>query len=506
MLNAALMGASAQSNATPNPAVESGDGAGLVFQELVSKLLDECGIGVKVDEIKAGQQTQELTSEEKPMDEQNLTEGIAQAECLLRSIGVVFESPEKPVFEAAITSDPNQSKTTLLPESASAGQNPVDAAVDGTVPAETKSPVQAAQAELPIVRNEVLGAVSEARPEASTQGTASKTVIHQTEAQNEADGYTQASPEKMEQKVDIKPAANAATAAASGEVKTGQNPKMPSDPPDYAAEIPLQNPERKAEINSAPVEGRTPKTTTSASDEAVEFTPVGLPDKIIESDKISRFTGQRYPVESGSIEGTDLPPVEKAGKGQDMHNNSKPEADAGWLPSPVIDTPGFKATEAVQGAQGHLPPEQAVSAKVIGQIVKAAKVHITEGRSDIALRLDPPHLGTVQMNVSVAEGTVTATLQASTESARQVLQSDLATLKQNLADAGINVDKIEVSVGSSPDHSQGWNLDSGNQEWVPGGRTNGGAWYGNGSREPEFITDAAVTARGISSGRLDFFA
>jgi len=492
LLNTVAMGTSAQSSASPGPAVESGDEAGLVFQELVSKLLNECGIGVKVDEIMAGQQTQEMVSEEKPFGEQNLTEGIAQAECLLGSMGVVFETPEKAAFEAVITSAPDQSKTTLLPESVSIRITPADAAVDSNVSVEPEIPAHMAQSELPMVGNEVLDTISEAQPEASTQETESKVAI-QTEALDEAVGHIQASPEKI---ADTKLAANVAAEPASGEAKAGQNMETSPNP---LGEI-LAG--RKPETNL----GMASQAAASASDEAIEFIPVGPPDKLIDSDKISRFTGQVYAVGLGSTEEAGLSPVEKAWQEQDVHNNGKPESGAGWLLTPGIDPPGFKATEAVQGAQVHLPLEQTVSAKVINQIVKAAKVHITEGRSDITLRLDPPHLGTVQMNVSVVEGTVTATLQTSTEAARQVLQSDLVTLRQNLADAGINVDKIEVSVNSNPDHSQGWNLDSGNREWVSGGRANGGAWYGSGLREPEFITDTVVTARGMSSGRLDFLA
>ena len=100
-----------------------------------------------------------------------------------------------------------------------------------------------------------------------------------------------------------------------------------------------------------------------------------------------------------------------------------------------------------------------MKSKVIHQVVREAKVRLFEGGGDVMLRLDPPHLGAVHMSVSANGGVVTASLQTDTETARRMLQADLPSLKQALADAGVNIDAINVSVGGSP--NQGWNLQSG---------------------------------------------
>lgn len=532
LLNAAVLGASTSKGVSSSQATDSGSGEGSDFQELVAKLLDECGIGAKADEVKAGQQSPEHESDSKTEDGQGFAEGIAQAECLLGSIGVILGTTEPASVEIANTSSPVQLERAPISETTRAMQESASVVVDGTMPVEadrSESSVQAAQVGPLVVKNEVLGAVSEAQPNAFTQGTASRTIVQ--------DNYQQPEPTEISVKpTDLSETTSLAekTELPARQVKTDgekafidsktapQNEESAAETAHQAVGPVLsdgskaapklealsaaqtQNTVKNSEAEASSLES-SPRASGKLSREATEVAQPGLTDQTTGAVKSSQVTGMDNPSEFDPGDLLQLPPVEETGNEKDV-NNGKPEHSGGVVPSSVIDTPGFKATEAVQKSQGNLPPEQVVSAKVIHQIVKAAKVNITEGRSDIALRLDPPHLGTVQMNVTVTEGTVTASLQTSTESAKQVLQSDLATLKQSLSDAGINVDKIEVSVGGNLDQGQGWNLNSSSHEWSAGGRANAGSLYGNMPQDTEFISDMAGTASQTSSGRLDFLA
>ena len=166
---------------------------------------------------------------------------------------------------------------------------------------------------------------------------------------------------------------------------------------------------------------------------------------------------------------------------------------------------GFRAVEAVEKSQGQLPPDNVVGAKMIHQIVKAAKVNLTEVGGDMSLRLDPPHLGTVHMNVSVVEGSVTASIQTTTESARQVLQADLATLKENLANSGIHVDKINVSVGG--DQNQAWQQSHSGGHGSPSeGRAHSGGWNMHASHGSEVNPEPLMAAASAHSAGLNFLA
>lgn len=90
---------------------------------------------------------------------------------------------------------------------------------------------------------------------------------------------------------------------------------------------------------------------------------------------------------------------------------------------------------------------QVVGAKIINQIVTSVKTHKLENGMGMTIRLDPPNLGTVHLAVTTDDGKVTAHLQAATSEVKQVIETDLPSLKRSLADAGVNVDAISVSVG-----------------------------------------------------------
>lgn len=148
----------------------------------------------------------------------------------------------------------------------------------------------------------------------------------------------------------------------------------------------------------------------------------------------------------------DMMPVEhvntdKSDAGRDHSNGDFASAIAS------IRTPSDKPAAGVEHPQAFQAPERVVENKMINQIVQSAKVQMTDGSANMTLRLDPPHLGVLNMNVSAQEGGVVAHIQTSTEMARHALQSDLSSLKQALSDAGITVDSINVSLNTTPDHS-----------------------------------------------------
>lgn len=514
-----MLGVSTSSGVSSGKAVESGSGAGSEFQELVAKLLGDCGIEANVDEVKAGQQPQEEKSGSENENEQKLSESIAQAECLLGSIGVILGTTDEVSAEVATISSPVQLDGASVPDT------------QGTVPVvsndQAESLVKTEQVGPSVAENEVMDVVSEAQSNASTQGIASMTDVPDSYKQPESN----ISIESEEPKV-LGEAVGLTKETGSSE-KAGLSAEQVE--PDAKTDF--------SDVKTAPAsEKQTAKAASSAAGavlsneqeaaKAVETAAASQDQKLV-SDAANSFSGSSrlfvqaaqttsdgsvnqtannqqviisQSIESGPGDAIDLPPVEETKKVQDISDNNSGQ-NTGDISSQVTGTPGFRAADAVQNSEGNLPSEQALSTKVIHQIVKAAKVNITEGRSDIVLRLDPPHLGTVNMNVSVTGGTVTATIQTTTEAARQALQSDLATLKQSLSDAGINVDQINVSVGGNHDQSQGWNLNSGSHDWTAGGKANGGTFYGDPSQQDsEPVVDASGITIRTSSGRLDFLA
>ena len=65
----------------------------------------------------------------------------------------------------------------------------------------------------------------------------------------------------------------------------------------------------------------------------------------------------------------------------------------------------------------------------------------------IQLRLSPPELGTLRIQLAVSEGVVTAHLETETAAARNILLDNLPALRERLAEQEIRIEKFDVDVG-----------------------------------------------------------
>lgn len=86
--------------------------------------------------------------------------------------------------------------------------------------------------------------------------------------------------------------------------------------------------------------------------------------------------------------------------------------------------------------------------KVIDQIVESARVTISNDTTKMEMQLNPENLGKIYLEISSKEGNVSAKLVAQNEAVKEALQTQLADLKQNLNQAGVKVDAVEVTVSS----------------------------------------------------------
>ena len=121
-------------------------------------------------------------------------------------------------------------------------------------------------------------------------------------------------------------------------------------------------------------------------------------------------------------------------------NSAKPEIKE----KPSLQQPQmFKAFEKVESA-----------------LKEAAKAR--DGKT-ISLRLDPPDLGTVKVDVSLKDGSLHARINADSQTINTLLKEHSQDLQQALRKLGLNVDTITVSVNGSEQTDIGQNF-SGNFE------------------------------------------
>ena len=88
------------------------------------------------------------------------------------------------------------------------------------------------------------------------------------------------------------------------------------------------------------------------------------------------------------------------------------------------------------------------SMQIMEQIVQQMRVTISSEVKTMEMQMNPENLGKVYVNISSEEGVVSAQFHATNEVVKEALEMQIATLRENLNQAGVKVDAIEVTIAS----------------------------------------------------------
>lgn len=83
---------------------------------------------------------------------------------------------------------------------------------------------------------------------------------------------------------------------------------------------------------------------------------------------------------------------------------------------------------------------------VIKQVSEHIDVNLTEDRSEMVIKLKPDNLGKVTMQVSIENGNVVAKFLAESQKVKEILESNMQSLKDHLAKQGMVIQDLSVSV------------------------------------------------------------
>jgi len=137
-------------------------------------------------------------------------------------------------------------------------------------------------------------------------------------------------------------------------------------------------------------------------------------------------------------------------------------------------------------------------ARLVHRIAKAFQKMGADG-GHVRLKMHPDELGGVQLEMQVKGRTVTATVTADNEQARQVIQASIADLRQRLESQGLIIERLDVQTRADNGNSDSWSQNS--QQSGAGFRDQtsprDGAWRRqdeirsgrSGSKTPEFRTE-----------------
>lgn len=113
------------------------------------------------------------------------------------------------------------------------------------------------------------------------------------------------------------------------------------------------------------------------------------------------------------------------------------------------------------GPSGPVPHDLIPTADRGRFVQRVANAFRTAHKNDghIQLRLSPPELGSLRIEISVRNGVLTANLETETSDARRVVLDNLPALRQRLADQEIRIDRFQVDVrrdGGQPGGQSSW--------------------------------------------------
>ena len=158
-------------------------------------------------------------------------------------------------------------------------------------------------------------------------------------------------------------------------------------------------------------------------------------------------------------EGTDVASenqtVEKATEGQESFTNNQNSENNSLLnhnsntENLVTNQPNVTVNTFTDMVQSQFTSYLGTDTiQIMEQIVQQMKVTISAETTSMEMQLNPENLGKVYVNISSEEGVVNAQFHATNEVVKEALEAQIATLRENLNQAGVKVDAIEVTIAS----------------------------------------------------------
>ena len=90
---------------------------------------------------------------------------------------------------------------------------------------------------------------------------------------------------------------------------------------------------------------------------------------------------------------------------------------------------------------------------ITAQIIEKFTLRGSGNHREVHIKLDPPSLGTVRMNVSTSGEAVRATIIAENSVVKSIIENNLSQLKDSITHQGVKIDSFNVLVGGNASHS-----------------------------------------------------
>ena len=155
-------------------------------------------------------------------------------------------------------------------------------------------------------------------------------------------------------------------------------------------------------------------------------------------------------VNAGQLADSLVQPVTASSAKPAVKEGEAPDQGTTSQQTPAPTGVGFAAQprEAARTAAPAAPTPD-LHARVIDQVVRQVTLHRTDDRSDIVVKLNPPDLGNLRLQITQDASGMTTRIQTASSQVRGLLEAHMPLLIDSLAKAGVQMDSVSVSVGTS---------------------------------------------------------
>jgi flagellar hook-length control protein FliK len=145
----------------------------------------------------------------------------------------------------------------------------------------------------------------------------------------------------------------------------------------------------------------------------------------------------------------------------DMATGNSVKGNISHLPSAGMQSVGTQTTDTF--AQTVDTVHSAIASRgsqvdagtVAETIVRSARIMVQNGESSARIQLEPPSLGKLQLDIVTVNSKVTGRIIVENAEVRDIVQNNLSTLRDNLAQSGLKVESFDVQVGHNGG-TDGW--------------------------------------------------
>lgn len=221
---------------------------------------------------------------------------------------------------------------------------------------------------------------------------------------------------------------------------------------DIVAQMTLVEPDEAAALNE--LAGEALNSTVQTTEEAETADNGTVKADVVTKADAGQTKDNAYVVNENAVKSVD-DDMDAAGSSQDFTGNSDSDgkqADAegnnGILFAQDTDANVMAELNADDVNADYRPYMSTDTTELINQIVDNIRLNVSQDTTSIEMQLNPENLGRVYVHLSAKEGTVNAQFTATNEVVKEALEAQIVALKENLNQAGVKVDAVEITVSS----------------------------------------------------------